>query len=124
MDKYLNNNCDWVNVETVMSTSKDQIAVAPGSLIKEWTEADRHYFHYKLDHESMNFYSFISAHFEVKRDTWKQNDSSSPVNVEVYYIKGHEYNVPKMVTALKNSLSYYSEHFGPYYHREARIIEF
>lgn len=121
---YLSNNCDWVNVETVMSTSKDQIAVAPGSLIKEWTEGDRHYFHYKLDHESLNFYSFISAHYEVKRDEWKQNDSSDAVKVEVYYIKEHEYNVPKMVAAIKNSLSYYSEHFGPYYHREARIIEF
>src|SRR5258708_23272104 len=33
---YLSNNSDWVSVETVMSTSPDQIAVAPGSLVKEW----------------------------------------------------------------------------------------
>ncbi|MCY7408815.1 MAG: hypothetical protein LH473_00950, partial [Chitinophagales bacterium] len=124
MDTYLSNNCDWVNVETIMSTSKDQIAVAPGSLIKEWIENDRHYYQYKLDHYSLNFYSFISAKYEVKRDEWKQNDSSAPVKVEVYYMKGHEFNVQKMVDAVKNSLSYYSEHFGPYYHNEARIIEF
>ena len=118
MNTYLSNNSDWVNVETVMSTSKDEVAVAPGSLLKEWTEGDRHYFHYKLDHPSMNFYSFISARYKVRRDKW--ND----VNVEVYYVPQHEYNVDKMVKSIKNSLSYYSEHFGPYYQKQARIIEF
>ncbi len=29
MDTYLSNNSDWVNVETVISTSAGQIAVAP-----------------------------------------------------------------------------------------------
>ncbi|MGB3075022.1 MAG: M1 family aminopeptidase [Chitinophagales bacterium] len=118
MNTYLSNSSDWVNVETVMSTSKDQIAVAPGSLLKEWTAGDRHYFHYKLDHKSMNFYSFISARYEVKRDKYKD------IDVEVYYTKGHEYNVDKMVSSLKNSLKYYTENFGPYYHHQARIIEF
>ncbi len=46
------------------------------------------------------------------------------IDVEVYYIKGYEYNVDKMVNSLKNSLAYYTEHFGPYYHRQMRIIEF
>ncbi len=36
MDTYLSNNSDWVNVETVISTSPDQIAIAPGSLQREW----------------------------------------------------------------------------------------
>ena len=37
-DSYISNNSDWVNVETVISTSPDQIAIAPGSLQREWTE--------------------------------------------------------------------------------------
>jgi len=80
-----------------MSTSNDQVVVAPGSLIKDWTEGNRHYFHYKLDHYSMNFYSSYLHSYEVKRDMWKANDSTNVVKVEVYYIKGHEYNVDKMV---------------------------
>ncbi len=118
MNTYLSNSSDWVNVETVMSTAKDQVAVAPGSLLKEWTEGDRRFFHYRLDHQSMNFYSFISARYEVKRDKYKD------IDLEVYYSKGHEYNVDKMMSSLKNSLKYYTENFGPYYHRQARIIEF
>ncbi|HUM48065.1 MAG TPA: M1 family aminopeptidase, partial [Chitinophagales bacterium] len=118
MNTYLSNSSDWVNVETVMSTSKDQVVVAPGSLLKEWTEGDRRYFHYKLDHPSMNFYSFISARYEVKRDKFKD------IDVEVYYTKGHEYNVDKMMNSLKSSLKYFTENFGPYYHHQTRIIEF
>ncbi|MGO9451534.1 MAG: ABC transporter permease, partial [Candidatus Binataceae bacterium] len=37
MDNYISNNSDWVNVESVISTSPNQIAVVPGSLQGEWT---------------------------------------------------------------------------------------
>jgi len=109
---------DFIEVETVISTASDQIAIAPGSLIKEWEEDGRKYFHYKVDHPSMNFYSFISARFKVAREKW--ND----VDVEIYYDEKHEVNIPKMTSAVKKSLEYYTENFGPYYHKQCRIIEF
>ncbi|HET8860292.1 ABC transporter permease/M1 family aminopeptidase [Marivirga sp.] len=109
---------DFIDVETVISTASDQIAIAPGSLIREWEEDGRNYFHYKVDHPSLNFYSFISARFEVAREKW--ND----VDVEIYYDKKHEVNIPKMTAAVKKSLEYYTENFGPYYHEQVRIIEF
>lgn len=123
---YLSNNSDWVNVETVISTAPDQIAVAPGSLLKEWTKTEtgqdgqvqRRYFHYKLDHKSMNFYSFISARFEVARQKW------NGIDIEVYHDKKHPYNVANMLQSVKSSLAYYTANFGPYYHKQARIIEF
>jgi hypothetical protein len=118
MDTYIGGYTDWTQAETIMSTSDNQIAVAPGSLVKDWKEGNRHYYDYKLDHYSLGFFSFISASYEVARSKW--ND----VNLEVYYTKGHEYNVQKMLNAMKASLEYYSQHFGPYYQKEARIIEF
>ena len=122
MNTYLSNNSDWVNVETTISTSPDQIAVAPGSLLKEWTATEsgqsRRYFHYKLDHKSLNFYSFISARFEVARQKW------NGIDIEVYYDKKHPYNVANMLQSVKSSLAYYTANFGPYYHKQARIIEF
>ena len=123
MDHYVSNNSDWVMVETIISTSPDQIAVAPGSLLKEWRQngpdkQPRRYFHYKLDHQSLNFYSFISAKYEVAREKW------NGIDVEVYYDKKHLYNVRDMLESVKGSLAYYTEHFGPYYHKQARIIEF
>jgi len=117
-DTYLGGHSDWVDVQTVISTSPDQVAVAPGSLLREWQENGRRYFEYKLDHESLNFYSFMSARYEVAREEW------NGIKLEVYYDKEHPWNVPRMMNSLKKSLDYYTRNFGPYYHKEARIIEF
>ncbi|PWJ34184.1 ABC transporter permease/M1 family aminopeptidase [Sediminitomix flava] len=116
---YLSNGrSDWVNAQTFISTSDDQIAVAPGSLVKEWTKEGRKYYHYKVDHPSLDFASFVSAQFEVKKKKW--ND----VDIEIYYDKDHGQNVDVMIDAVERSLIYYSENFAPYEHKQARIIEF
>ncbi len=117
-NNYISNSSDWVDVETIISTSPDQIAVAPGSLLKNWEENGRKYFHYKVDHPSLNFYSFISARYEVARDEW------NGVATEVYYHPEHSWNVPNMMRSIHKSLDYYTQHFGPYRHKQARIIEF
>ena len=118
MEAYIGINSDWVDVETIFRTAPDQIAIAPGSLIKEWEENGRRCFHYRLDHPSFNFYSFLSADYEVARRDWKG------VSLEVYHHKDHAYNVPRMLDALQKSLEYYTQNFGPYYHKQCRIIEF
>ena len=109
---------DFIDVETIISTSKDQIAIAPGSLIDRWEENNRNYFKYKVDHPSQNFYSFISADYKVERKKW--ND----VDIEIYYDKKHSVNVNKMVKAVERSLEYYTKNFGPYTHKQCRVIEF
>lgn len=115
---YIGNDSDWVTVNTSISTSEDQIAIAPGSLIKEWKKDGRRYFQYKLDHQALNFYSFISAKYEVARQKW------NGIDLEVYYDKKHAYNVPNMLKSMQKSLEYYTKNFGPYYQKQCRIIEF
>jgi ABC-2 type transport system permease protein len=115
---YLPTNADNVNVTTVIGTSADQIAVAPGSLRGEWMRNGRRYFRYTLDAPSKNFYSFLSARYEVARERW------NGIDLEVYHIPQHRYNVQTMLRAMRRSLEYYTQHFGPYPHRQARIIEF
>lgn len=118
MDTYLNNYSDWMSVETVISTAPDQIAIAPGSLLREWNENGRHYFHYKLDHDSLGFYSFLSARYEVARD------EVNGIKSEVYYLKEHPWNVPRMQQSIRKSFDYFTRNFAPYEHKQARIIEF
>lgn len=118
MNTYISNDADWVSFETTVSTSDDQIAIAPGYLEKEWSENGRKYFHYKMDRPMLNFYAYQSARYEVRKDKWKD------VAIEIYYHKGHEYNLDRMVKAVKKSLDYYTANFSPYQHRQARIIEF
>ena len=115
---YIANDSDWVTVETVISTSADQTAVAPGSLLEKWTKEGRNYFRYRLDHPSLNFYSFSSARYEVARA--KVGD----VDTEVYYDPKHQWNIEKMSAAIADTLEYCTTNFGPYRHRQARILEF
>ena len=119
MKNYLTDGtADWVNVETYITTSDDQTAIAPGSLVSHKTENGRNKYHYKVDHPSQNFYSFISAKYEVATRKW------NGIDMEVYYHKGHEVNVEMMLDAVQKSLEYYTKNFGPYFHKQARIIEF
>ncbi|MBY0504392.1 MAG: hypothetical protein K2X03_10800 [Bryobacteraceae bacterium] len=118
MNTYISNNSDWVEVETTISTAPDQIAIAPGALQKEWRQDGRRYFTYKLDHASLNFYSFVSADYRVAREKW------NGIDIEVYHHPEHAWNVPKMLSAVRKSLEYYTANYGPYRHKQARIIEF
>ncbi|MGB3465268.1 MAG: M1 family aminopeptidase [Cyclobacteriaceae bacterium] len=115
---YISGSADWIDFETTISTAPDQIAISPGYLTKEWEENGRRYFHYKMDSKMLNFYAFQSARYEVLKDRY--ND----IAIEIYYHKGHEYNLDRMMKSIKKSLAYYEKNFSPYQHRQVRIIEF
>jgi ABC-2 type transport system permease protein len=117
-DTYISNDSDWINFEATVSTSTDQIAIAPGYLQKEWVENDRRYFHYKMDSKILNFYAFNSGRYEVKKEEF------NGINLEIYYHKPHTFNLDRMMKGMKASLTYNSENFSPYQFRQARIIEF
>lgn len=115
---YLTRQADWVDFETVVSTVPEQIALAPGYLQREWVEDGRRYFHYAMDAPILGFWSYLSADWELARDSW--ND----VATEIYHHRGHPYNVQRMIDATKASLEYFTREFGPYQHRQVRIVEF
>ena len=109
---------DYIDVETVISTTSDQTAIAPGSLIETWEEEGRTYFRYRVDHPSQHFMSFLSARYQIAKRQWKD------VGIEIYYEPKHEVNIEMMLDAVERSLEYYTENFGPYKHKQCRIIEF
>ena len=117
---YLTQDADWVKLSATVTTSPDQIAVAPGSLVSESTDeaTGRRTFRYELEQPVLHFFSVVSGRYEVDRERWGE------VDLEVYYLPEHQFNVDKMMSSMRTSLSYYSEAFGPYQHRQARIIEF
>ncbi len=115
-----------INFEIILGTDANQTAVAPGYLQKEWTENERNYFHYKMDKPMSNFYSIVSARYEVLQDKWmpKAKNLGEPVDLEIFYHKGHEYNLNRMMNGMKKSFDYFTHHFGPYQYRQMRILEF
>lgn len=115
---YISKDADWIDFEATVSTSKDQIAIAPGYLQKEWLEGDRRFFHYKMDAKILNFYAFNSARYEVKKEMYKG------ISLEIYYHKPHTFNLDRMMKGMKASLDYNAKNFSPYQHKQVRIIEF
>jgi len=115
---YLGNDGSWIRYKTTVSTSDDQIAIAPGYLVKEWKQNGRNYYSYKVDKKIFNFYSYLSAQYQEKREEYKG------VDLEVYYHKGHEFNLDKMFKSMRKSLDYYQANFTPFQHKNLRIVEF
>ncbi|HEX4334156.1 MAG TPA: M1 family aminopeptidase [Usitatibacter sp.] len=119
---YISSDGDWIDFDATVSTSPEQIAVAPGYLQKEWTENGRRFFHYKMDRPILDFYAFLSADYQVKRDAWHPQSENVPI--EIYYHKGHEYDLQRMDDGVKDALDYYTKNFSPYQHKQLRILEF
>ena len=111
-------DADWINFDATVSTSADQIAIAPGYLQKEWVENGRRYFHYKMDAPILDLYSIQSARYAVRRDRWQN------VNLEIYYQPGHEFNLDTMMQSMKETLAYCTANFSPFQFHQLRIIEF
>ncbi|HEU4375203.1 MAG TPA: M1 family aminopeptidase [Telluria sp.] len=117
-NNFASNDADWINFDAVVSTSPDQIAIAPGTLEREWISQGRRYFHYKMDKPILNFYAFQSARYEVRHERWQD------VTIDLYYHPGHEFNLDRIIKGARASLDYYSANFSPYQHKMLRIVEF
>ncbi|MEO1053573.1 MAG: M1 family aminopeptidase [Bacteroidota bacterium] len=115
-----------INFEIIVSTDSSQIAVAPGYLQKQWNEGNRAFYHYKMDQPMENFYNIVSADYEVIRDktTIMRDSAEQEIKLEIYYHKGHEYNLDRMMKSMKQSFAYLSEEFSPYQYDQMRILEF
>lgn len=114
----ISNDADWISFDATISTSADQIAIAPGTLVKQWSSKDRHYYHYRMEQPILNLYAFQSARYQVKRDWWQD------VSIELYYHPSHSYNLDRMSKGIKEALDYYTRNFGPYQNKLVRIVEF
>ena len=109
---------DWVDADITVTTDADQTPIAPGYTVSDTVSGGRRTVHFKPDAPINHFFSIQSARYEVRRD------KAGTTDLAVYYHPGHEYNVDRMVKAMKVSLALFNEQFSPYQFRQARILEF
>jgi ABC-2 type transport system permease protein len=115
---YVNSDADWMTFEATVSTSADQLAIAPGNLQREWEENGRRYFHYRMETPIANFYAFLSARYQVTEE------EADGVRLQVFHHPAHRYNVKRMLDAMRDAIAYDSAAFSPFQHRQMRIFEF
>ena len=109
---------DWVNSDITVSTSADQVAIAPGYLESDTVADGRRTLRYRSDAPIQNFFSIQSARYEIAKDRWKN------VDLAIYHDPAHGYNTRRMITAMKASLDYFTANFSPFQFRQVRILEF
>lgn len=114
----LSADSDRLPFRAVVSTSADQVALAPGDLVRRWDERGRRYFEYRSAIPILKFYAFISGRYAVKQDR------AQGVDLAIYHHPAHSFNVDTMMAAMKASLASFSQHFGAYPHKTLRIVEF
>jgi ABC-2 type transport system permease protein len=107
-----------IDFKATLSTSADQFAIVPGYLKKEWEQDGRRYFEYAMDSPMLNFFNIMSGKLDVKKEM------HNGVEIAVYYHREHFWNVQRMIDSSKDSLDYFTQAFGPYQHKQLRIIEY
>lgn len=109
--------------EATVSTSADQLAIAPGVLDKEWREKNRHYFHYVLNNPATYIpYPVLSARYSVMHDS-VEIPGAAPIDLDFYYSPAQSANLPRFLQAYKDGIRYYARHVGPYPFKTMRLIE-
>lgn len=118
-----NEDSDYLTFEATVSTKKGQTAIAPGVLQKKWEENGRDYFHYKLEGKSDYFFSFVSAEYDIEKDTWTA-PSGKEVTIEIYHSPKHKRNLEHFIKGVKVALDYNSKNYFEYPYSIIRVIEF
>ncbi len=115
---YFPGNADWVKADITVSTVADQTPLAPGYKLSDAVANGRRTARFVTEAPILHFFSVQSARYAIKRRNHRG------VDLAIYHHPGHEYNIERMLTALRTGLDYYQSAFGPYQFRQARIIEF
>ncbi|WP_025741959.1 ABC transporter permease/M1 family aminopeptidase [Aquimarina pacifica] len=118
-----NEDANYINFEAVVSTSEDQIALAPGKLIKQWNKNNRAYYNYKLESQTDLFFNVVSATYDVEKSTWT-SPTGKKVAIELYHSPKHKRNLSHFIEGTKVALDYCSRNFYEYPNSVIRIVEF
>lgn len=114
---------DWITYHTIVSTSPDQTALAPGYLQRAWTANGRRFFEYSMGSTHiLDFFSFLSARYQLRKETY--HSSQGDIALEIYYNPGHAYDLDDMFASSRAGLDYYQRVFSPYQFTQFRILEF
>lgn len=95
-----------VTATVTLSTSNEQMALAPGKLVQQWQQNGRNYYRYQTDMPIAQTFPVYSARLVSVED--RQND----VAIELYHSPDHEWNSGRIVDSTKASLNYLSSRWG------------
>jgi ABC-type transport system involved in multi-copper enzyme maturation permease subunit len=101
----------------IVGTAADQVAVAPGTLEREWIAQERRYFHYRSEGAIPDDYAIASGRYAVRHERWQD------VAIDAYFAPAHDANVERLLRGAGAALDYGARQFGPYGQHDLRLVE-
>ncbi|MEM6967177.1 MAG: M1 family aminopeptidase, partial [Bacteroidota bacterium] len=115
---YFSPEANLVQLKTTISTSKDQVAIAPGKLMQENTTEHRREFVYQTQQPIKFNFSFHAGQFLVRAEKYQG------IQLETFCLPQHKHNVNEMLQGLKAAIDYNTNLFGKYPYEAIRVVEF
>lgn len=115
---YRADDADFISLSIKVSTLENQIALAPGSLVNNYTLNGRNYSHYIFPGQVTPEFAVLSGEYAIHTEV-QENDT-----LQVYYHPDHHHNIAHTLKGLRVSRDFYSGLFGKPLHSVLRIVEF
>ncbi len=116
---------DWITYHTVVSTSPDQIAIAPGYLQRQWQADGRNFFEYSMGSTHILDFSPTSP---VATKASSRSFTTVPAEIvsrsSCIHDPAHTYDLDDMLASSRAGLDYYQRIYSPFQFTQFRILEF
>ena len=112
-----NGDVSWTTADVTISTAAEQIAVAPGKQVSERVANGRRTARFVSNTPIKSYFAIQSGRYAVKSLT------HGGVAHRIYYHPAHHWNVDRIMHAMRASLDYYGQAFGPYPYGQINIAE-
>ncbi|TDE09576.1 ABC transporter permease/M1 family aminopeptidase [Dyadobacter psychrotolerans] len=106
-----------VDFENTISTLAGQQVVSVGNLEKSWKIGGRSYFLYK----TVKPIAFMLAISSMRYDVHKKSENG--ITFQIFYQPGQTHNLPAMMQAMKDAISYGNAQFSPYPLKQITLAE-
>jgi ABC-2 type transport system permease protein len=105
----------WVNMESVISVPVGQQAIAQGTLVKQWLQDGRSFFHYKTSQPLRAISAFVVVPWQAKQV------QHGKVLLEMYVPEQNQSTELTML-AMQQTLSWFEQQISPYSGEVLRLV--
>jgi len=112
---------DWLEIDLMVETDAEQIAVAQGALIDRSRREGRATYRYATQVPVKLHMGVVSGTYQSVTEMY--DGTAGRVEISIFHFPGHGHNVQALMDALKDSLATLEAAFGPYPYDRLRLVE-
>ena len=106
-----------IPIQTIISTQEDQIAIAPGNLVKSWKSGNRNEYQYEYTEKVIPYVAYFSGAYATVKENYKG------IKLEHYYNPSHERIIADVTAVTKKTIDYCTRYFGEFPFPHVRMVE-